>query len=122
MNKITWLMLIAACLPFVAAICAKVMGKGFDNNNPRPWLAGLDGWRGRANAAQANLFEGLPFFYAAVLFALYKQADIALLSNLMLAWIVIRIAFLASYIAGYGALRSVLWFSALGVNIAILFV
>ncbi|MBP6019176.1 MAG: MAPEG family protein [Burkholderiaceae bacterium] len=121
MNKITWLMLIAACLPFVATICAKAMGKGFDNSNPRPWLAGLEGWRGRANAAQANLFEGLPFFYAAVLFALYKQADIALITNLMLAWVVIRIAFVATYIAGYGAVRSLLWFSALVVNIVILF-
>ncbi len=121
MNKITWLMLVAACLPFVATICAKAMGKGFDNNDPRSWLANLEGWRGRANAAQANLFEGLPFFYAAVLFALYKQADIALITNLMLAWVVIRIAFVATYIAGYGAVRSLLWFSALGVNIAILF-
>lgn len=121
MNKITWLILIAACLPFVAAICAKAMGAGFDNNNPRPWLAGLDGWRGRANAAQANLFEGLPFFYAAVLFALYKQADVALVGNLMLAWVLIRLAFVAAYIAGYGAVRSLLWFSALGVNVAMLF-
>lgn len=121
MNKITWLMLIAACLPFVAAVCAKAMGKGFDNNNPRPWLAGLEGWRGRANAAQANLFEGLPFFYAAVLLALHKQADIDLVINLMLAWVVIRLGFLVTYMAGYGAVRSLLWFAALGVNIAILF-
>lgn len=121
MTQITWLMLIAAFLPFVAAISAKAKGKGFDNNEPRPWLASLEGWRGRANAAQANTFEALPFFYGAVLFALYQQASITLVGNLMLAWVLVRLAYLSIYIAGYGAVRSLLWFGALAINIAILF-
>lgn len=121
MNKITWLILIAAALPFVAAVSAKAMAKGFTNHDPRPWLAGLQGWRSRANAAQANLFEGLPFFYAAVLFALYKQVDLDFLASLMLAWVLVRAAYIAAYIGGYAAVRSLVWFVALAINIAILF-
>ena len=75
MNGVATLMLVAAVLPYCAAIAAKAGGWAFDNNAPRSWLSVQDGWRARANAAQANLFEGLPFFYAAVLFALYSGAS-----------------------------------------------
>ena len=121
MTQITWLLLAAAFLPFIATVAAKAGGKGFNNNNPRPWLSSLDGWPARANAAQMNLFEGLPFFYAAVLFALYKQADIPLLTILMLVWVVVRLAYIAAYIADYASIRSLLWFASFVVNIALLF-
>ncbi|RTZ47477.1 hypothetical protein EKL30_00230 [Candidimonas sp. SYP-B2681] len=121
MNIIAWLMLIAAVLPVVAATISKAGGKGFDNNAPRSWLANQEGWRARANAAQANLFEALPFFYAAVLFALYKMVDPGLLVSLMSAWIALRVVYLVAYIAGYGTARSAVWALALAVNIGILF-
>ncbi len=121
MNMIEWLMLIAAILPFVAAGIAKGGGKGYDHNNPRSWIARQEGWRVRANAAQANLFESQPFFYAAVLFALFKMADPAMLAGLMIAWIVARLVYLGLYVAGYGTLRTLLWVVAVCVNIAILF-
>lgn len=121
MNTIAWLMLVAGVLPIVAAGASKVGGKAFDNNNPRPWLARQEGWRARANAAQANLFESLPFFYAAVLFALYKMVDPVMLASLMTAWIAARLVYLAVYVAGYGLLRTLVWVAGLGLNIAILF-
>ena len=121
MDAITWMMLVAALLPIVAAVLAKAGGKGYDNDDPRPWLARQQGWRARANAAQTNLFEGLPFFYAAVLYALYARADLARLGLLMLAWLLLRVAYLALYIAGRGSLRSLAWTLSLAVNIAILF-
>ncbi|NYT61434.1 MAPEG family protein [Alcaligenaceae bacterium] len=121
MDTIAWLMLVAGVLPFIAAASSKAGGKGFDNDNPRPWLALQGGWRGRLNAAQANLFESLPFFYAAVLFALYKMADPAMLATLMTAWVAARIVYVVLYAAGYGTLRSLVWVASLGLNIAILF-
>lgn len=121
MNMIGWLLLIAAFLPFVAAALSKAGGKGYDNNDPRPWLAQQQGWRARANSAQANLFEGLPFFYAAVLFALYNTADQGWLASLMVAWIVLRLIYLGVYVAGYGMLRTAVWGLALAANVAILF-
>ena len=69
-----WCLLVAAILPIVCAGIAKygMFGKsrrdgGYDNNNPRAWLAKQTDWRARANAAQANTFESLPFFFAAVI-------------------------------------------------------
>ncbi|MBB5213465.1 MAPEG family protein [Parapusillimonas granuli] len=121
MSTITWLMLCAAFLPMVAAVVAKAGGKGFDNDAPRAWLSSQEGWRARANAAQANLFEGLPFFYAAVLLALFKQADPAWVAGLMLAWVLVRLVYIGLYIAGYGMLRTVVWALALALNVAILF-
>lgn len=121
MNTITWLLLIAGMLPFVAAVCAKAGGKGFDNEEPRIWLSRQQGWRARANAAQANMFESLPFFFAAVLFAVHQQADTAYLAGLMGGWVVARLVYLAVYISGHGLVRSLVWTIALGLNIAILF-
>ncbi len=121
MTLITWLLLIAALLPLVGTGLAKAGGKGFDNNNPRAWLASQEGWRARANAAQANLFEALPFFFAAVLFALHQGADSTFLARLMIAWIAARLAYIWFYVANRGSLRSLVWLVALGLNIAILF-
>ncbi|GAB2905110.1 MAPEG family protein [Paralcaligenes sp. KSB-10] len=121
MKMIAWLMLAAALLPVVAAMISKGGGKGYDNNNPRPWLERQQGWRARANAAQINLFEGLPFFYAAVLFALHANVDPVYLGKLMLAWVIVRLVYLGLYIGGYGALRSLVWGVGIAVNIVILF-
>ena len=69
---IAYLCIIVACLlPVVCAGIAKSGGYGrsrreggFDNAQPREWLAALTGWQARANAAQANSFEALPLFVA----------------------------------------------------------
>jgi uncharacterized MAPEG superfamily protein len=121
MTTITWLLLIAAFLPLLAASTAKAGAIGLDNNDPRPWSAQQSGWRARANSAQINLFEGLPFFFGAVLFALHNQVDLIRLRDLMLGWIVLRVAYVAIYIWGKGSIRSLTWGVALAVNIAILF-
>ena len=121
MNTIAWLLLLATLLPYVAAIAAKAGGKGFDNNQPRVWLQQLQGWRSRANAAQQNLFEGLPFFYAAALFALWRGVEPAVIAPWMVAWILVRLLYIGAYVAGRGTVRSLLWGVALALNIGILF-
>ena len=121
-SVIAWFFVAAAILPLLSALIAKAGGRGFDNTNPRGWLGQQQGYRARANAAQKNLFEGLPLFYAAVLFALYNQVDLTLLRNLMALWIVARLAYLACYLADKAALRSVLWLAAIVLNFSIFFV
>ena len=121
MSTIAWLLLIAALLPIVATGIAKAGDKSFDHNNPRAWMTTLSGYRARASAAQANIFEGLPFFFAAVLFAVFNQVDLQSLRNLMLLWIGLRLAYIACYIANKGMLRSIVWGGCLAVNIVILF-
>jgi len=121
MNAIAWLLLLAAFLPYGCAILAKAGGQGFDNDAPRPWLARQEGWRARANAAQQNLFEGLPLYYAAVLFAwLGRDAQADALAIWMIIWLVLRLAYVAAYVAGRGGLRSLVWALALTVNLWIL--
>ena len=123
-----WCVLVAAFLPILCTGIAKsgmfrVHPKkgGYDNNNPRAWLARQEGWRGRANAAQANTFEALPFFFAAVIIAHILQAIQARLDLLALLFIVLRLAYIMMYLADMAKSRSLVWALALLVNIAILF-
>jgi len=118
MNRIAVLLLIAACLPYACALIAKAGGKGFDNNHPRLWLERQQGWRARANDAQKNLFEGLPLYFLAVLWALlYRHIDEQTLTVWMLAWLLLRIGYIGAYLANLGTLRSLLWMAALAVNL-----
>lgn len=121
MSTIAWLLLIAALLPIIATGIAKAGDKSFDNNNPRAWISTLSGYRARASAAQTNIFEGLPFFFAAVLFAIFNQVDLQSLRNMMLLWIALRVAYIACYVTDKGLLRSLVWGGCLAVNAVILF-
>ena len=121
-------LLVAALLPFACAVLAKwgrvgvsTRQGGYDNNNPRDWLARQTDWRARANHAQANTFEALPFFFAAVIIAHQLQAFQVRLDVFAFVFVVLRIAYIIMYVADMAKSRSVLWFLALLVNIGILF-
>ena len=123
-----WCVLIAALLPVVCAGIAKstAFGKpveqgGFDNANPREWLLRQSDWQARANAAQANSFEALPFFIGAVLIAHQLGADQGLLNALAAAYVALRIAYIAAYVCNRASVRTLVWVCALAVNMAILF-
>lgn len=123
-----WAVLVAALLPIVCAGIAKggsfgksVGSGGYDNHDPRAWLGRQRDWRGRANAAQANSFEALPFFIGAVVLALQLGAEPARVDLLAAIFVVLRIAYIGLYVADRAALRTLVWAGALGVNIAILF-
>lgn len=123
-----WCVLVVALLPIVCAGVAKwgSFGKrrsegGFDNENPRAWLARQTDWRARANAAQANSFEAMPFFIGAVVIAHQLGAYQARVDLLALVYVVLRVIFILLYLANLANLRSLVWGLALAVNIAILF-
>ena len=123
-----WCVLIAALLPIACAALAKSgqMTKppnqgGYDNNNPRIWLAAQKHWRARANAAQANTFEALPFFFVAVVIAHQLQAGQTKLDVLAGMFVILRVAYVLMYVADWAKARSVIWVLALLVNVAILF-
>ena len=124
-----WCVLLAALLPLACAWLAKwpPVGRprregGFDNADPRGWLAKQTGWKARANAAQANTFEALPFFFAAVIIAHQLGAPQTLLDILAVFWITLRVIYVVMYVAGLPTVRSTIWFFALLVNIGILFI
>ena len=124
-----WCVLIAAVLPIICAGIAKSgMYKiprrqgGYDNDNPRTWLAQQTDWRARANAAQQNSFEALPFFIGAVIIAHQLGAHQARLDVLAFLFIFLRLIYIMAYISGMGTARSLVWTAGFVVNIAILFI
>jgi uncharacterized MAPEG superfamily protein len=123
-----WCVLVAAVLPIVCAGIAKWgmfstprKEGGFDNANPRAWLAGQTAWRARANAAQANSFEALPFFIGAVVIAHQLGAHQGRLDILAFLYVVLRMVFIMMYVANMPAVRSAVWAAAFAANVAILF-
>jgi len=128
MTLILLCVLAAALMPIVCAGIAK-SGKfgiarsegGYDNHQPREWLAQQTGYRARANAAQANCFEALPFFLGAVAIALPAGAPLERMQWLALAWVALRAVYVACYLADRQVVRSLVWIAAFGVNIALLF-
>jgi uncharacterized MAPEG superfamily protein len=120
--------LVMALLPVVCAGLAKsgMMGKprkdgGYDNDNPRQWLSNQTDWRARANNAQANTFEALPFFFAAVIIAHFLQAPQWRIDALAMAFVGLRIVYVAAYVKNLANLRSLVWVLALLANIGLLF-
>ena len=123
-----WCVLVMALLPVVCAGIAKSgmmrtpPGEGgYDNADPRRWLLSQTEWRARANNAQANTFEALPFFFAAVIMAHQLQAAQGRVDLLAVAFVVLRVAYVAAYVADKANLRSVIWMLALLANVALLF-
>lgn len=118
MTTAFWCVLIAGLLPYVATVTAKA-GARFDNRNPRDWLAKQEGYRRRANAAQANSFEAFPLFAAAVIVAQLTQAPQERVDLLAIAFVVARVLYFVFYLADLAALRSLAWFVGIASAVAI---
>lgn len=118
-----WCVLIAIFLPYLGTAAAKFLGPGYGpraNQDPRAFLCTLEGWRKRANNAQLNGFEVTPAFAAAVIIAhLAGGAEQALLDQLAMAFIASRVLYFICYLAGWGVLRSLLWFAGMGLIVAL---
>ena len=107
--------------PYVAAGIAKKGFDQYDNSMPRQWLAKQTGFRARANAAQANLFESLPLFFAAVIIASINNAPQARIDLLAIGFVIARIAYLIFYIANWPSTRSIVWLLGLICVVTIFF-
>jgi uncharacterized MAPEG superfamily protein len=104
-----WCVLIAAMLPYVGSFIAKAGARGFDNNEPRKWLARQEGFRSRANAAQQNGYEAFGFFAVAVIVAHITRGQQAQVDTLAMVFIAVRIAYLLVYLRGWGTIRTLVW-------------
>lgn len=109
MTTAYWCVLTAALMPYVAVSIAKSGGERFDNSNPRLWLEKQQGFRARANAAQANSFEAFPFFAAAVIVAHLAQAPQDRIDALAVMFVLARAAFIVFYVADWHWARSIVW-------------
>ena len=111
-----WCVFVAVLLPLVCAWLAKSGGfgkprreGGYDNHDPRAWLARQTGFRARANAAQANCFEAFPFFAVGVVLALLTGVDPWLVNLLAVLFVAARLAFVACYLADKATFRTIFW-------------
>ena len=116
-----WCVLFMGIFPIVAAGIAKKGFEGYDNGMPRQWLAQQTGFRARANAAQANLFESLPLFFAAVIIASLCNAPQGRVDLLAIGFMLTRIAYLICYLANWPTTRSIVWLIGLACVVAIFF-
>jgi uncharacterized MAPEG superfamily protein len=116
-----WCVLFMGLFPIVAAGIAKKGFEGYDNGMPREWLAQQTGFRARANAAQANLFESLPLFFAAVIIASIANAPQNRIDLLAIGFVIARITYLVCYVADWPTTRSIVWLAGLVCVVAIFF-
>lgn len=114
-------LLVAAMLPFVCAGISKAGRRDYDNRSPREWMETLHGYRRRADAAQSNSWEALPFFAAAVIIAHQLGAEQGWLDALAVAFVLLRMVYVWLYVRDRSTLRSVVWTAALAVNVWIFF-
>jgi len=114
-----WCVLAAIVMPYIWAINAKASAPKFDNNQPREWLAKLQGRGARANAAQMNSFEAMPGFIAAVIIAHLAGAPQHQIDILALNFVVLRLMYGYLYIIDQATLRSVIWALALACVVAL---
>jgi uncharacterized MAPEG superfamily protein len=93
----------------------------FDNSRPRDAAFYADPIRARALGAHQNGIEAFPFFAAAVLLAEFRQAPQHLIDELAILFLIVRIAYVFTYLGDRPTLRSILWSLGFAINIAIFF-
>ena len=77
------------------------------------------GWGARALAAHQNSMEAFPMLGVGAAIALGSGHDGAVAATLVWAWVAIRVAFIAAYVAGAGKLRTLTYSAALGCALAL---
>jgi uncharacterized MAPEG superfamily protein len=93
----------------------------FDNSNPRDPAFYADPIRARALGAHQNGIEAFPFFALAVLLAEFRTGPQRLIDELAILFLIVRIAYVFTYLGDRPTLRSILWSLGFAINIAIFF-
>ena len=93
----------------------------FDNSKPRDPDFYEDPIRARALGAHQNGIEAFPFFAVAVLLAEFRTAPQHLIDELAVLFLIVRIAYVFTYLGNRPTLRSILWSLGFAINVAIFF-
>ena len=93
----------------------------FDNANPRDPAFYQDPIRARALGAHQNGIEAFPFFAIAVLLAEFRGGPQRLINELAVLFLIVRIAYVFTYLGNRPTLRSILWAIGFLINIGIFF-
>jgi uncharacterized MAPEG superfamily protein len=93
----------------------------FDNSKPRDPAFYDDPIAARSLGAHQNGIEAFPFFAAAILLAEFRACPQGLIDELAVLFVIVRIAYVFTYLGDRPTLRSILWSLGFAINIAIFF-
>lgn len=117
-----WCVFGAVILYLLTIVPFKALGlPRFDIARPRDPGFYDDPLRARALGAHLNGIEAFPFFAAAVLLAEFRDAPQRLIDELAILYLIVRAAYVVTYIGDRPTLRSILWGVGFAINTAIFF-
>jgi len=117
-----WCVFGAVMLYLLTIAPFKVIGlPRFDNSKPRDPAFFEDPLRARALGAHINGIESFPFFATAVLLAEFRLGPQRLIDELAVLFLIVRIAYVFTYLGDRPTLRSILWNIGFAINLAIFF-
>ena len=117
-----WAVFAAVILYLLTIAPVKAFGyRTFDNANPRDPGFYKPGLPARALGAHINGMETFPFFAVAVLLAEFRHGPQNWIDLLAVAFVFVRLAFVAAYLGNRPTIRTLLWNLGFFVNAAIFF-
>jgi uncharacterized MAPEG superfamily protein len=117
-----WCVFGAVLLYLLTLVPVKAIGRRqFDNSKPRDPAFYDDPLRSRALGAHINGIETFPFFAVAVLLAEFRAAPQNLINELAVLFLIVRIAYVLTYLGDRPTLRSILWGIGFAINLGIFF-
>ncbi len=114
-----WCVLVAALLPYIFTVTAKLGGRRYDNHAPRLFLEQQTGLQQRAHWTQLNSFEAFPPFAAGVIIAHLAGADQSQINLLACIFLFTRVAYGIAYLTDHATIRSLIWMAGLGTIIGL---
>jgi uncharacterized MAPEG superfamily protein len=122
MTAAEWCIFATVMLYLLTIVPVKWIGfRRYNNSKPRDPAFYDDPIRARALGAHQNGIEAFPFFAAAVLLAEFRAAPQNLINELAILFLIVRIAYVFTYLGDRPRLRSILWNLGFAINIAIFF-
>ena len=112
----------ALALYLLTIVSVKWIGfRSYDNARPRDPAFYDEPLRARALGAHQNGIEAFPFFAVAVLLAEFRAGPQHLIDELAVLFLIVRIAYVFTYLGDRPTLRSILWSIGLAINAGIFF-
>jgi len=122
MTVAEWCIFASLMLSLLSIASVKWLRFGrFDNSKPRDPAFYESPFAARALGAHQNGIEAFPFFAAAVLLAEFRACPQNLINELAVLFVIVRIAYVFTYIGNRPTLRSILWSIGFAINLAIFF-
>ncbi|MDA9432445.1 MAPEG family protein [Bradyrhizobium sp. CCBAU 51627] len=122
MTLAEWCVLGAVLLFLLTIVSIKwIRFRSFDNSRPRDPAFYQDALAQRALGAHQNGIETFPFFAFAVLLAEFRDSPQRLIDELALLFVIVRIAYVLTYLGDRPTLRSILWSIGFAINLVIFF-